>query len=92
MKKRDQEKLASLILKSKGMLATNTSQKMTYDEMGSIADFAGINFHKWANSTNTPKSVIGVLNLLSSLDNHQIIQLMNMWRDEDKSLPCSLTD
>ena len=46
MKKRDQEKLASLVLKSKGMLATNTSQKMTYDEMGTIADFSGINFHK----------------------------------------------
>jgi len=92
MKKSDQEKLASLILKSKGMLATNISQKMTYDEMGNIADFAGINFHKWANATNTPKSVIGVLNLLSSLNNQQIIQLMDMWRDDDKSLPCSPTD
>ncbi|AII15627.1 hypothetical protein CIG1485E_a0102 (plasmid) [Campylobacter iguaniorum] len=91
MKKRDQEKLASLILKSKGMLATNTSQKMTYDEMGTISDFGGINFHKWANGTNTPKSVIGVLNLLSSLNNQQIIQLMDMWRDENL-LPYSSSD
>jgi len=88
---KNQEKLASLILKCKGMLATNTSQKMTYDEMGSISDFRGINFHKWANGTNTPKSVVGILNLLSSLKNHQVIQLMDMWRD-DKTLPCSPTE
>jgi len=92
MKKSDQEKLASLILKTKGMLATNIIQKMTYDKMGNIADFSGINFHKWANAINTPKSVIGILNLLSSLNDQQIIQLMDMWRDDDKSLPCSPTD
>lgn len=64
------------------MLAINTNQKITYDKMGIISDFKGINFHKWANRTNTPKSVIAILNLLSCLKDHQIIQLMDMWRDE----------
>lgn len=81
MQKDDNEKLAEVILKIKGMLTTNNSKDITYSQMGEGANFSGINFHKWANQTNTPKSVIATLNLISSLEDHQILAIFHYWRE-----------
>jgi len=81
MTENEKIKLAEVILKTKGMLTTNSSKEMTYSKMGNMTNFGGINFHKWANQTNTPKSVIAILNLISSLEDQQILAIFKYWRE-----------
>ena len=88
----ERKKLASLIISSKSMISINKCKKITYDDLGKITNFAGINFHKWANSTNSPKSVIAILNLLSNLEDKQILQLIEMWRNETHNIQEEISD
>lgn len=64
-------------------LSVQYGSRLTHNEMAKLAGVGGRSFGEWIRGNTTPPGMVGLLRLLSLLDEGNLEQVLNNWRAEN---------